>query len=99
MNEKFLDNFISDRIRIIKDDKDPIHVYEILQKHFNQSIEELKEIYSIELDIIKTRIFIKADQNKLCELFNYLQSRGLTFEAVEMDQLRVDLDHFFNKIF
>jgi hypothetical protein len=60
MNKKFLDNSIPDRVRIIKDDKDIIHIYELLQKHFNLSIDELKKDYQIELDIPLSRVFIRG---------------------------------------
>jgi hypothetical protein len=95
----YINHIKAERVRIIKEDKDPIHIYELLQKHFNQSISEIKKDYDIKLDIIKSRVFIKGSYEKIYILLNYLQSKGIQFESISIDQLRIDLDHFLNKIF
>jgi hypothetical protein len=98
MDKNFSDNKAFDMIRIIKEDKDPIHIYELLQTHFNNSIEDLKAEYEIKLDIIKSRVFIKGSEEKIYEVFEYFLSRGMKFESIETNQLRINLDHFFNKM-
>jgi hypothetical protein len=98
MSENFLAGNPSDRIRIIKADKDPIHIYELFQKHFSLPIEILKDSYKIIVDVIKSRIFIQGSEEKLYNLFLYLEKMGVQFESIEPVQLRIDLDHFLNKI-
>lgn len=95
----FLDNFIPDRVRIIKEDKDSIHIYELLSKNFGESIESLKTKYSVTLDIVKSRVFIEGSSEAIYELFNFMNSRGLELESVDMNKLRIDLDQFVKKIF
>lgn len=95
----FLDNFIPDRVRIIKEDKDSIHIYELLSKNFGESIESLKTKYSVTLDIVKSRVFIDGSSEAIYELFNFMNSRGLELESVDMNKLRIDLDQFVKKIF
>lgn len=100
MDNEFLNNPIPVRARIIKEDKDPIHIYELLQKHFiNQSINDLKVDYEVRLDIVRSRVFITGSEEKIYTLLVYLESRGCKFESVEKTQLRIDLDHFVAKIF
>lgn len=95
----YLDNFITDRVRIIKEDKDPIHIYELLSKNFGESISSLKEKYKVTLDIVKSRVFIEGTSEVIYELFNFLTSRGVEMESVDMNKLRIDLDQFIKKIF
>ena len=77
MQVNFLDNTVADRIKIILIDKDPIYVYQILQKHFvGQSIEELKKDYKITLDIFRSKIFFEASEEKISKLLNYFITRG-----------------------
>lgn len=95
----FLDNFIPDRVKIIKEDKDSIHIYELLSKNFGESIESLKTKYSVTLDIVKSRVFIEGSSEAIYELFNFMNSRGLELESVDMNKLRIDLDQFVKKIF
>lgn len=100
MNDgNFLDNFIPDRIRIIRYDKNPLHVYEVLSKNLGESIENLLNKYSVELNIIKSQITIRGDYDDIYSLFQYMYSRGLEFESIQPKALRVDLAKFFNKIY
>jgi len=100
MDTKFLNSPISERNRIIREDKDPIHIYELFQKHFNQSIDELKLDYRIELNIVRSRILIYGnDEEKIYELFLYLKGRGVILEGEGLKWLRIDLNHFLNKIY
>lgn len=99
MGREFLDNLIEDRIRIIKKDKDPNHVYELLREHLKQPIEDLKQNYRITLDIIKRRIYIYGTTEKISNLFEYLDGKDVKFESTETDRLRVDLEHFLYRIY
>lgn len=95
----FIYNTIADRIRIILEDNNPDHVYEVLGKHFSKSIEELKSMYSIGLDTFHKRIFIKGNPEVIADLVYYLVQYKLTFESVMMDSLRIDLYEFFRRIY
>lgn len=94
----FLERSVSDRIRVIREDKDPIHVYEILGKHLRSSIPELQSMYSITLDFPKNRLFISGEESKIFELFIYLNDRGLDFESITTTDLRLELSKFLLKI-
>jgi len=96
---KFLDNLIPDRIRISQEDKDPIHVYEVLSKNLGESIDDLKNKYNVQMDVIRSQIFISGNYGDIYELFIYMYSRGVEFESIQHDSLRVDLIKFFNKIY
>jgi fructose-bisphosphate aldolase class 1 len=99
MSREFLDNLIEDRIKIIKKDKDPNHIYELLQKHLKHSIDELKKDYRVTLNIIQRRIFISGTSEKISNLFEYLDGKDVKFESTETDKLRVDLEHFLYRIY
>lgn len=95
----FIYNTIADRIRIILEDNNPDHVYEVLGKHFSKSIEELKSIYSIRLDTFRKRIFIEGNPQTIADLVYYSVQYNLTFESVTMNSLRIDLYEFFRRIY
>lgn len=95
----FIYNTIADRIRIILEDNNPDHVYEVLSKHFSKSIEELKSIYAIKLDVFRKRIFIEGDSKDIANLVYYSVQYNLTFESVTMNSLRIDLYEFFRRIY
>lgn len=95
----FIYNTIADRIRIILEDNNPDHVYEVLGKHFSKSIKELKSIYTIKLDVFRKRIFIDGNSKDIADLVYYSVQYNLTFESVTMNSLRIDLYEFFRRIY
>lgn len=95
----FIYNTIADRIRIILEDNNPDHVYEVLGKHFSKSIKELKSIYTIKLDVFRKRIFIEGNSKDIADLVYYSVQYKLTFESVTMNSLRIDLYEFFRRIY
>lgn len=97
--KRFTDNILAERIRIVTEDGDPLDVYEILSKHYGESIDLLKTKFTINLDIIRRRIFIEGNMSDICELVQYLYSYDLKFESVTLTSVRIDLDAFFRKIY
>lgn len=100
MNQRrFLDNLIPDRIRIVQEDKDPIHVYQVLAKNLGDTVENLQGKYEVRMDVVKSQVTIDCNLEDTHSLFSYFDSRGLELESIQSNSLRVDLIKFFNKIY
>jgi len=96
---EFLDNFIPDRIRIISHDPNPNYVYALLNKHLRKSINELQQIYQVNIHTIRREITIGGSYSDIAELFSYLCNYGLKFVSISQSKLVIDLDHFITKIY
>jgi len=97
--KKFTDNLIPERIRIIKSDKNPVHVYEMLEKHYGHEISTLQSRYKISVHVIRNEITIEGSTSYMCEILNYLDRKGCKFKSVTETSLVVDIDNFFRKIY
>lgn len=97
--KKFTDNTIADRIRIIMQDSNPVHVSEILSKHYGESVELINKRYLIKVDTFRNSIDIEGNMSNICELVNYLSSYDLKFESVTETSVRINLYSFFRKIY
>lgn len=98
MYTNFLDNSVPDRINLIFRDKNPDYIYQLISKHLHKSIDELKNMYKIELNIVRQRFIISGSHKDIYELFSYLNTFGMGYESVTADNLRIDLNQFFNKL-
>jgi len=97
---RFVDTTISERVRIITEDRDPIHVYEIISKHYGESVELLKKKFDISIDFPRRFInFNSEDLHEICELVNYFSSYGLPIDSATMKSIRVSFDSFFKTIY
>lgn len=96
--KRFLDHSIPDRYRLVMSDKNVEYIYELLSKHLMKTVTELKDIYTIELNTVRQRIFINGSEEDLFELLQYLLQFGLPFESITSNCLRVDITQFLYKI-
>jgi len=94
-----LDNLIPDRLRIIEESNNPDYILIILSKHYSKTLEELKKMFTINLEVVRKRFDISGGYEDIYELFNYLSSRGVTFESISERTLRIKINVFVNCIY
>lgn len=97
--KNILNEYIPDRVRIIKDEKDVTYIYQLLGKHFMKSVSELKELYDIELKVIRSEIWVKGKDSDIYLLLTYLRQKQVNILGYDMDNFRVEIDDFVRKIY
>jgi len=97
-NSNFLQSSVSLRLTKLIEDKNPDYIYLILQKHFGNPIESLKDRYKVELNVIRQRIFISGSSEDIYELVNYCMGYDMSFESITMKEVRIDFNQFLNKL-
>jgi len=95
----YLDNFIPDRIRIIKEDRNPDHILEILNKHFESGLDYLKSIYKVELDFRMSEVTIIGGLTEIYELISLLQIKGVAIISFTQFSVRFIIEDFIKKIY
>lgn len=96
--DNFLDNFIADRLYLQLEDKNPIHVYEVLSVISTHSLEELKSMYKISLQLVRKIITIQGLPKDICELIDLLCDK-LEFNYVTETSLEINLTDFYFKVY
>lgn len=99
MDINYLDLFIPDRIRVIKEDKNNVHIYELLAKHYSTTVDDLKTRYDISIQVIRCEITIRGNLKNIAELFEYLSGFDIKFISITQTCLVIQIDDFIRKIY
>lgn len=94
----FLKYPISDRVRLLLEEKNTDFVYYLLAKHTGKSVEELKDLYKIELHAVRQELTIEGEMTKVAELFFYCNGLGVNFDSVTNTSLRCSVHSFLGKV-
>lgn len=96
--KKFLNYSIPERTRLLIEDHNPDYVYELLSARLGKPVDELKEMFSININQAKQNMIITGSQQDIALLFFYTQNYGLEYESVSIESLRVHLARFASAI-
>lgn len=95
----FMNSFIPDRIRIIRKDKDPMHIYELLSRHTGKTLTELTNLYKVEVQVIRGEIKVSSTYDGISTLFDYLTNFKIDPLSITQTVLIFELDDFIRKIY
>lgn len=95
---QFLSMKIPERVQYIIDNRYYDGIYEVLSKHSGRSIDELKKVYSVEVDRCRKYVNISGSMESIYNLFAYLTRFDIKFESISSCNLRIDLSVFLNAI-
>jgi hypothetical protein len=97
MNPKYFLNYpVPDRIRILLEDKNVDHIYMILNKYTQLSLEDLKIKYQIKLNCVRQIMSISGNRPDIAILFYIMNGKGMTFYSVTDKNLDMNISLFMN---
>lgn len=86
------------KISILKSDPNPEYVYAYISTKLGWDHGDLINKFKVTVQPLRSRIYISGEYSNIAKLFQMLSSYGVTFESIQISELRVDLCHLINTL-
>lgn len=96
--ENFLDNLIPDRVYLIREFGDPMHIHQLLCKNLSITMDESEKRYSIKIDTLRNEITFEGESEYLIPISTLAIRKRVTIVSFSQYGLILNLEEFINRV-